>query len=109
MLQLAASALADLRTCNPPFAGGVAEKPKASDLARLMARQGSIVTTLFHTHVNIEDEQGREFLQLLDGTRDRHALVESLRTNSPNVSRETVLELVDQNLRTFYKMGLLIA
>ena len=109
MLQLAASALADLRTCNPPFANGVGEKPKASDLARLMAREGSIVTTLFHTHVNIEDEQGREFLQLLDGTRDRHALVESLCTNSPNVSRETVLELVDQNLRTFYKMGLLVA
>ncbi len=109
MLQLGASALADLRTCNAPFAKGVSEKPAASGLARLMAREGSMVTTLFHTHVHIEDEQGREFLQLLDGTRDRHALTEALCAGSANVSREKALKQVDQNLVTFYKMGLLVA
>ncbi|MGC1619579.1 MAG: class I SAM-dependent methyltransferase [Candidatus Acidiferrum sp.] len=109
ILQLAASALADLRTCNPPFADGVTERPKASDLARLLVKEGSMVTTLFHTHINIEDELGRKFLQLLDGTRDRQALTDALCSGSPDISREAALQQVDQNLLTFYKMGLLVA
>ncbi len=73
VLKLAASMLADVRTYRLPLADGVGEKPRASMLARLMVEEGGMVTTLLHTHVNIEDEQGRKFLQLLDGTRDRQA------------------------------------
>ena len=109
VLQLAASTLADLRSCNPPFASGVSEKPTASVLARLMVQEGGMVTTLLHAHLNIEDEQGRTFLQLLDGTRNRHALTDALLAESPNLSRETILKQVDGNLLKFYKMGLLVA
>ncbi|MGB7281979.1 MAG: class I SAM-dependent methyltransferase [Candidatus Acidiferrum sp.] len=109
MLQLGASTLTDLRTYNLPLADGVSEKPTASLLARLMVQEGNIVTTLLHTHLNIEDEQGRRFVQLLDGTRDRHALADALADAFPNVSRDTLLQQVDGNLVHFYKMGLLVA
>jgi methyltransferase-like protein len=109
MLQLGASTLVDLRTYNLPLAPGVSEKPAVSLLARLMVQEGSMVTTLLHTHLNIEDEQGRKFLQLLDGTRDRHALADALADAFPNVSRETLLQQVDGNLVNFCKMGLLVS
>jgi hypothetical protein len=109
MLKLAVGTLADLRTNDPPVAAGVSEKPTASVLARLMVEEGGLVTTLLHTHFNIEDKQGRRFLQLLDGTRDRQALTEAIAAETPNASRETILEQVDGSLIHFYRMGLLIA
>lgn len=68
-----------------------------------------MVTTLLHTHINIENEPGRKFLQLLDGTRDRQALTDALAADSPNDSRETILGQVDGNLAIFLRMGLLLA
>ena len=109
VLKLAASMLADVRTCRLPLADGIAEKPTASMLARLMVEEGGTVTTLLHTHVNIEDEQGRKFLQLLDGTRDRQALADALAGDLPHLSREELLRQVDGNLVNFYHMGLLVA
>jgi SAM-dependent methyltransferase len=109
VLQFASGLLADLRTCNPPFASEVSEKPEASALARLMVQDGDTVTTLLHIPVKIEDEQGRKFLQLLDGASDRQALAGFLCADSPNVPRETVLKQVDSSLGSFYKLGLLVA
>jgi methyltransferase-like protein len=109
LLKLTASQLADLRTYCVPFPDGVSEKPTASLLARTMVDEGSLVTTLLRTQLNIEDEEGRKFLQLLDGTRDRQELADALVTGSPRISRETILAQVDGNLINFYRMGLLIA
>jgi methyltransferase-like protein len=109
MLKFAASTLADLRTYHLPLPAGVCEKPTASMLARLMVQEGGMVTTLLHTHLTIEDEQGRKFLRLLDGTRDRQALTDAIAAESPNDSRETILRQVDGNLVNFYRMGLLVA
>jgi methyltransferase-like protein/protein-L-isoaspartate O-methyltransferase len=109
MLKLAARALADLRTNEPALAAGVSEKPTASVLARLMAEEGGLVTTLLHTHLNIEDAQGRRFLQLLDGARDRQALTEAIAAQTPDESREAILEKVDANLIKFHRLGLLVA
>jgi methyltransferase-like protein len=109
VLKLATSMLAEVRTCRLPLADGIGEKPTASMLARLMVEEGGMVTTLLHTHVNIEDEQGRKFLQLLDGTRDRQALADALAGGLPHLSREELLRQVDGNLINFYQMGLLVA
>jgi methyltransferase-like protein/protein-L-isoaspartate O-methyltransferase len=107
MLKLTANQLADLRTYQLPVAAGVSDKPTASLLARLMVQEGATVTTLLHTHVKIEDEKGRKFLQLLDGMRDRHAVADALAAECANDSRETILKQVDENLVKFYRMGLL--
>ena len=109
MLKLAASKLADLRTYDLPLPVGVCEKPSASLLARLMVEEGGLVTTLLHTHLDIEDEQGRRFLRLLDGTRDRQALAATMAAETPNESPETIQKQVDENLINFYRMGLLVA
>jgi methyltransferase-like protein len=109
VLKLGASTLVDLRTYDLPLAAAVSERPTASLLARSMAQDGGMVTTLLHTQLNIEDEQGRKFLQLLDGTRDRQALTEALLTESPNQSRETIGKQVEGNLVNFYRLGLLVA
>ncbi|HXJ04008.1 MAG TPA: class I SAM-dependent methyltransferase [Candidatus Acidoferrum sp.] len=108
VLKLAASMLADVRTYRLPFPDGIGEKPTASLLARLIVEEGRMVTTLLHTHVNIEDEQGRKFLQLLDGTRDRQALAAALAGDLPHSSPETILKQVDGNLINFHQMGLLV-
>jgi SAM-dependent methyltransferase len=109
LLKLAANTLADLRTYHLPLPAGVCEKPVASLLARTMVREGSMVTTLLHAHLTIEDEQGRKFLQLLDGTRDRQALTDAIAAEFPNDSREKIIGQVDGNLLNFYRMGLLVA
>jgi methyltransferase-like protein/cyclopropane fatty-acyl-phospholipid synthase-like methyltransferase len=109
VLKLGASQLIDLRTYELPVAMGVSEKPAASLLARVMVQEGGTVTTLLHTHVNIEDEQGRKFLQLLDGTRDRQTLIDAMASGSPNDSCETTARQVDGNLVNFHRLGLLVA
>jgi SAM-dependent methyltransferase len=53
--------------------------PVASPLARLQAQHGSLLTTLRHTTVEIEDVASRYLVLMLDGTRDRGALLDGLR------------------------------
>lgn len=113
LLKLGANQLASLRTYRLTLANTVSEKPTASLLARLMVQEGSKLTTLLHTNLNIEDEQGARFLQLLDGARNRQALTDALAADfapdSSRDSREALLKQVDENLVKFYRMGLLVA
>jgi methyltransferase-like protein len=70
--------LLELRTHEPDFVTDVSERPKASPLAREQARRGSSrVTNQRHEMVNL-DEFSRRTLALLDGTRDRKALLEDM-------------------------------
>ncbi len=62
----------------PKLGLGTEERPQASRLARLQATRGEILTNLSHAPVRVEDGLGRRLLPLLDGTRDRAALVEAL-------------------------------
>ena len=65
---------------NPPaFAASASEQPAASPLARLQAQQGTLVASLRHTMVELEDTTDRCLLLLLDGTRNRDALMDGLR------------------------------
>jgi methyltransferase-like protein len=56
----------------------VSEHPVASRLARLQARNGSVLASLRHTPVKMEDPAGRGLLQLMDGTRDRAAILDQM-------------------------------
>ena len=108
-LQLADRSLVDLRSYHLPLAHGVSEKPAASCLARLMVRDGGLVTTQLHTNVQLEDSASRKLLELLDGTRDRRALAATLLTESERDVSEERLKSVDSYLRTLYRMGLLVS
>ncbi len=60
---------------HPPALSALAgERPQASPLARLQAREQPLVTTLRHTSIRLDDELDRRLLTLLDGTRDRLTL-----------------------------------
>jgi hypothetical protein len=62
----------------PALATTPSERPVASALARLQAAEGTRVTTLLHSSLDIGDELGRRLIGLLDGTHDRAALIAEL-------------------------------
>lgn len=64
-----------LQTSSVPFAVTASARPVASALARAQAGAGAVVTTLRHDNLRLDDTE-RSLLRLLDGTRDRQALLE---------------------------------
>lgn len=60
-LELRAASVA----CHPE----VSERPKVWSYARWQASRGSMITTLRGDNLRVDDAEGREMLQLLDGTR----------------------------------------
>ncbi len=62
----------------PKFVLNVNERPVASPLARLQAKNGNVLTSLRHTPIKMEDPVGRRLVELMDGTRDRASLIEEL-------------------------------
>jgi len=70
-----ATGLVELHACPSPFAREAGERPRAFRLARYQAGRGRLVSTLRHSSVELEDRAARELLMLLDGTRDRAAIL----------------------------------
>jgi methyltransferase-like protein len=71
------------------------EAPRATALARHQARAGQVVTNLRHASVRIEDDLGRRLVTLLDGTRDRAALADEVRTFLAEQGRPVPDDLAD--------------
>ena len=83
LLYCYAAGLIELHAHAPRFAETAGERPEASALARLQARENPWVTTLCHGRVRLDDEVGRRLVELLDGTRDRAALARELGAVAP--------------------------
>jgi SAM-dependent methyltransferase len=62
----------------PPWVTTLSERPCASPLVRWQAAAGFPITNVWYQPMKIEDPLLRHFLGLLDGTRDRAALVDEL-------------------------------
>lgn len=109
----------------PRFVTTVTERPLASALARLQLQKGMPISTLRHQTVKIEGALSRNLLLLLDGTRDRSALLKELATmvksgtaaipgdGGPIHDLELALQELSQglekNLNELARLGLLIA
>jgi SAM-dependent methyltransferase len=78
LLQAYAANLVQLHVWAPVLADATSERPVASALARLQAGRGTRITNLRHATVEVPDELGRRLITLLDGTRDRAALLREL-------------------------------
>ena len=78
LLTAAAGGAVEFSLHAPPMAEEAGERPLASRLARHQAAHGELVTTLTGRNVKLEGAWARELLLLLDGTRDRAALVACL-------------------------------
>jgi len=119
LLQLYASGALELSLYPPQIATRPGERPEASPIARRQARQGGLVTNVLHKSLAIEDETTREFLTLLDGSRDIDAIVEALnafRGGRPNdqdsaeaAGSGVTRESVENQLAMAAKLGLLVA
>jgi methyltransferase-like protein len=79
MLRLYEARALELRVRPPRLVSTVTEWPVASPLARLQIASGqTAVTNQRHVSVVLTDELSRQFLMLLDGSRDRAALLREL-------------------------------
>jgi SAM-dependent methyltransferase len=122
-----AMGLIELHT-RPPFAGiEPGERPRASALARLQARDRDErfapgqranpgwapayveVTNLRHENVRLEGDLSRMLLQLLDGTRTREQLVEAIVAVAGEARRDEITANMEPGLRALASLGLLEA
>ena len=126
LLRLYESKSIELRASMPRLVASVSERPEASALARLqLARGGTTVTNQRHTAVELTDELSRRLVVLMDGSRDRAALLAALsdaadagvapaawHANAPathdDLSR-MIEERLDANLALTARLCLLIA
>jgi methyltransferase-like protein/SAM-dependent methyltransferase len=125
ILKTYGAGVAEFRLHEPKFALIPGERPLASPLARLQAQQGSMITSLLYNSVKLDDLLGRKLLLLLDGTRDRSALLRdfsqiveqsiqaSSEANDPTVESETLLhtlaDQLEEKLCELGRLGLLLA
>jgi SAM-dependent methyltransferase len=68
----------DLHVRQPRFARWPGPRPRASELASLQARESPLVTTLLGNALQVDEPLALRLLPLLDGTRDRAALLREL-------------------------------
>lgn len=84
----------------PGAAAEAGPRPRVSPLARHQAANGELhVTTLWHRALEVEGEDARRMLTLLDGTRDREALCQAMDCSH---------ERLDAELRMLGRLGLLV-
>jgi hypothetical protein len=94
----------------PPDVVSVAgDEPRASALARYEAATRDELTSLIHTRVRIPDANTRRLLMLLDGSRDRAALVAEINGPAFAYQRDAATRFVDRTLAQFARLGLLAA
>jgi len=113
LLQAYSAGLLEVSVRGSQFKSQAEERPVASPLARLQAKEGSIVTNLRHTTAELADDLERYLVMLLDGTRDRSALAAALRLfvrsrAIPGVEAVTV-EALEARLARLAKQALLVA
>lgn len=89
------------------FATRAGERPMASPLARYQAGLGDIVTNLRHEPTRL-NEFSRAVLPLLDGSRDRAALLGALRSSSPGTDEANLPAMLEQSLERLAGFALLM-
>ena len=109
LLQMAVSKMVELHAWRPALAAAVAEKPRASATSRQEAHLHDRAATLWHFQVQLTDETGRYFLQLLDGTRNHDTLLEALKVKFPAIPVEELQQAMERNLKFIYRAALLEA
>jgi hypothetical protein len=78
LLRCYATNLVRLHVDPPTVSTMPPERPCVSPVARLEAAEGTMVTTVRHTHLELDDGVVRQVTTLLDGSRDRAALAEAI-------------------------------
>lgn len=125
LLQAYGKNLIELHLYTPRFTTALSERPVASPVARLQLQHGPMVTNLCHGCVKLEGTLAQHLFQLLDGSRDRSALLEELSTlvksgsatmqkdgkevTDPQQVRQLLREALDQKLAELAELALFVA
>jgi SAM-dependent methyltransferase len=98
----------ELRIQPPRIAAAVSEHPVASALARAQVAEGyHLVTNQRHMSIELEDENSRRVLMLLDGSRDSRALSSEL--SAANLDPATTEGAIRDSLDGLHRLCLLTA
>jgi hypothetical protein len=109
LMRLVVTKMIELRSWEAPVADALSAFPKASASARREALTKMFATTLLHGRIALEDRVVRSFLQLLDGTRDRRALLHALKAEFPDMPADELAAGIEPGLENFFRAGLLEA
>ena len=109
LLRLVIARFVRLSSWQAPVSDAVSERPRASLICRYEAQTRERVATLLHSSLRLEDSRVRDFLMLLDGTRDRRELIAALRERYPELSEAECVERMEPNLRLLHRSGVLLA
>jgi len=120
LLKLYMADLVEFHCAPDRFVTAVSDFPRAGGVARSQAAAGAVVTNRRHESVEI-DELGRRVLRNLDGTRDRHAILDRLQalvddgvlvirqdSQSPTDARPRLTDALDQTLKALAARALLV-
>ncbi len=107
--QMAVARMIDLHLWEPPVAGAVSERPRATAACRQESRLHTHLANLWHGTVQVDDPMVRALLQLLDGTRERGALLAALRGAFPAIDAGELEGGLEPNLSHFLRAALLEA
>jgi hypothetical protein len=105
VLRMYSTAILELRLWSPTCAKEPGERPEASRLARAQLERSTTVTSLAHVDLNLVDAHIRSLVRILDGTRDREALLRDLAAEGVPVT-PTGLE---ETLRHLAKVKVLVS
>ena len=109
LFRLVVARLIQLRAWEPPLSDGVGERPRALTTSREDAVERTRAATLIHTVLDLKDPLVRQLLMLLDGTRDRAALLRELHTNNPEIAVEALEGGIEPTLQVLYRGCVLVA
>ena len=107
LMRCYSAALAGLHTAAATFGTGAAARPRVTAMARLQAQEGPMVANLRHEPTTLDDP-ARVLVTLLDGTRDRAALLTDLATRMAGIARDDLAVWLEASLTELARSALLV-
>jgi hypothetical protein len=109
VMQLAEARFIGFHAWEAPLATKVSARPRASAASLQEGEMRTYTTTLRHLKFSLTDPGMRRLLLLLDGTRDKGAILEAMKTAMPAEPVEEIEKGIERNLGVFYRSALLEA
>ena len=109
LMRIAAAKFVELHAWRPEFPARIPERPRVSASSRQEVGAGTQAATLLHSMVRLDDEVAQKFFLLLDGTRDRGALLQALKAEFPGIPAADLETQLQPSLEYFYRAGFIEA
>ena len=108
LLRCYSAALAGVHAEPAAFGTSAVERPRVTAMARLQAQEGPMVANLRHDPTTLDDP-ARALVTLLDGTRDRAALLRDLAPTLDGVAGADLAVWLERSLSELARSALLLA